>query len=518
MTDSLTQKTIHGLKWSYYGIIVNAILQIGFTAMMARLLDATEFGLIAMASVVLKFGSYFAQMGIGPALIQKSIVSDDDIRIAFTYSVLFGAGFAFLVAMLSPLSHLIFQNDAVIPIVRVMSISLILSGIVTTAQCLLRRDLFFKELMIADIASFAIGAGVVGLSMAFLGFGVWSLVASQLTQLIILCAITYYFRPHSIRPLFRWRTGKTLVTYGSKFSLITFIEFLSYSSDTIMIGRYLGSSAIGIYNRASLLINLPGQYISTSLAKVLFPSMSRVQNEIERLRTGFLSALLFLGILLFALATFVSFSSKEIVLFVLGNKWQESIPILRLLCIAMPFNLLLTLNTIVLDATGKLTAKLIVRIMHLSSFLILCYIFYQYGIMGFAGAFVVNEVIFYIVFGIITGKSLKSPWSELATIHLIFVSLIVLIGITTYLSGLIGSMIFSTIYGVLGIKVLFNILASGMVIIIGPPKYLRMQLQHRILPMFSTKQLPVPLARAYAYIENRYNRMSLAEALTNSEA
>src|SRR3989337_3318800 len=133
MNESLSSKTFHGLKWSYISTITNAVLQIGFTAVMARLLEPRAFGLVAMAGVVLRFGSYFAQMGVAQALIQKKDVSNEDIRAAFTSALFLGVLFFGLFWIAAPLAVYVFNNEEVIPVLRLMALSFVLTGLSTTA-------------------------------------------------------------------------------------------------------------------------------------------------------------------------------------------------------------------------------------------------------------------------------------------------------------------------------------------------------------------------------------------------
>jgi len=132
-------------------------MQIGYIAVMARLLEPAAFGLVAMAQVVLRFGSYFAQMGMGQALIQKKNISKENIRAAFTSSVFLGFIFFVIIYFGAPLSLYIFNDIEVIPIIRVMALSLVLTGLSTTSLSLLRRNFRFKELAIVEIISYVIG-------------------------------------------------------------------------------------------------------------------------------------------------------------------------------------------------------------------------------------------------------------------------------------------------------------------------------------------------------------------------
>src|SRR3989304_3879237 len=240
MNESLTSKTFHGLKWSYISTITNAVLQIGFTAVM-----------------VLRFGSYFAQMGVAQALIQKKDISNEDIRAAFTSTLILGLLFFALAWAIAPLAIYIFDNSEVIPVIRVMAFSFVLTGLSTTALSLLRRNLEFRSLAIIEISSYALGYGGVGVGLAHSGFGVWSLVVAALSQSALSAILSYLFSRHDVSFMFFWKYYKELYSFGSRVSIISFFEFIGSNLDTLAIGHFLGANLLGIYNRALLLVSVP---------------------------------------------------------------------------------------------------------------------------------------------------------------------------------------------------------------------------------------------------------------------
>ncbi len=133
MDKNLTYKTVHGIKWNYFSTFITAAMQIGYTATMARLLEPAAFGLVAMAGVILRFGSYFAQMGIERAVIQKKELSKEEIRSSFTLSVLLGIIFFILIWFLAPLALYIFNNEKVVLVVKIMAFSFLITGLSTTS-------------------------------------------------------------------------------------------------------------------------------------------------------------------------------------------------------------------------------------------------------------------------------------------------------------------------------------------------------------------------------------------------
>ena len=192
MSENLTYKTVHGIKWNYFSTLITSVLQIGYTAVMARLLEPAAFGLVAMAGLVLRFGSYFAQMGIERALIQKKEVNEEDIRASFTISLSLGIIFFMLTWFLSPLALYVFNNEKVIIIVKVMALSFFITALSTTSSGLLKRDLNFRSIAVIEVTSYILGYLCIGITMAFLGYGVWSLVFAALKPGIFQCSYCIY--------------------------------------------------------------------------------------------------------------------------------------------------------------------------------------------------------------------------------------------------------------------------------------------------------------------------------------
>jgi O-antigen/teichoic acid export membrane protein len=428
MENNLTAKTFHGLKWTYLSVIIIAVTQLIYTGIMARLLDPTIFGLVAMANLVIRFGTYFSRMGIGPALIQKPELSEDNIRAGFTLSIIISLLVSLIIFGLSPLAKIFFNNNDVVPVVQAMAFTLFINGTSTTATSLLRRNFSFQKLSIAETVSFLIGALGVGIPLAYLGFGVWSLVISTMVQGFILTILAFLFSTHSLKIVFSWKQYKPLIFYGGQISIISFIEFINYNLDTMVIGRVMGSALLGIYNRASYLVSLPSQQISTGLTKVLFSSFSSVQKDKEKLREAFSASFLLLGWILFAFCFGISAASKEIVLVVLGSKWSSAIPILQVVALIVPFNLLVSIFGILFDSTGRLRPKLFAIILRLGVLILFFILLSPWGLIGYATAFLFTELLYYCLLTFLSSRLINNFIGDILKNNLLFIG----IGIITY--------------------------------------------------------------------------------------
>lgn len=414
MTEpSLTNKTLNSLKWSYLSTLVASFLQIGYTAVMARLLEPTDFGLVAMAGVVLRFGNYFAQMGIGAALVQKREISNEDIRAAFTSSLILGLLFSILFYLLAPLSKYLFHNSAIVPVVRVMAFSFVLTGTSITALSLLRRNYKFRSIALIDIFSYLIGYIVIGFTLAFNGYRVWSLVIASLSQSIIVAAFYYIVSKHSRSLLFDWKYYKHLYSFGSRVSIISFSEFISSNLDTLIIGHSLGANSLGLYNKAWSSISTPMYQLTNSLSKVISPSLSQIQFDVKRLRRVYLTSIMLVAGLLIPMCAGVAAASNEIILLLLGEKWIAAVPLLQILVFAITIDFITHFAAITCEATAKLNIKMVIQLIYLFILSILLYSLSRFGLIGFAFGMVIGQLILHSAYLFFIKRMLKIDFNEI---------------------------------------------------------------------------------------------------------
>jgi len=462
-------------------------MQIGYVAVMARLLEPAAFGLVAMAHVVLRFGSYFAQMGMGQALIQKTELTKENIRAAFTSSVVLGFIFFVIIYFLAPLSIYIFNDIKVIPIVRIMALSFVLTGLSTTALSLLRRGFRFKELAIVEIGSYIIGYIGVGIISAILGFGVWSLVFAALSQAFIMAIISYLIVRHSLKLLFKWKHHKALFSFGSKVSIISFFEFIQANIDTIFIGKFFTASALGFYNRGYRLINLPLQFLTSSSSRVIYPAFSKIQNDKVKLRQNYLKAIMLLAQVLFPLVAVATVGANVIILTVLGPKWQASIPILRILAIPSALILIAHIAAVLLEAIAELKIKLKITLFNIILISILLLVLKNYNIAGVALSVGVGYTFVFFAYTIKIMRVLSIPKKDLIKVFIPGAVTAVILGISIFIFGFLTDSLNISVYINFIIIVVFSILAFIGIAILGPFKRLKSEINDLIILIFNKK-------------------------------
>ena len=328
---------------------------------MARLLSPSDFGLMAMAMVVIKFGDHFSKMGMAHALVQKPDLSNNDIRSVFTSSVLMGSLFSIMMYISAPFFNHVFDNENVVPVIKVLSISFLLKGLSITSLGLLGKELEFKKIAIINIVTFTICNMGIGVYLAFNDFGVFSLVYAGIMQQFLMLAISFGFTRHDVKPLFNWKVYKPLLSFGSRISLISILEYIGANLDTFFIAKFYGSLNVGLYNKARMLVHLPAYKLTTSVSGVIFPAFSKLQNDKKKLGKAYLSSTTLMSAVLFPIFFGVYSASNEIVLVVLGDQWIQAIPILQILAFVIPFLMITQFGGILCEATAELKSKFILQ-------------------------------------------------------------------------------------------------------------------------------------------------------------
>jgi O-antigen/teichoic acid export membrane protein len=431
MSKNIASKAVSGLKWGSAATFANAVMQIGYTSAMARLLAPEAFGLVAIASVILRFGTYFANLGLNKAIVQKEELTQEHIRAAFTSSSLLGILFTFLTWLLAPLAANFFENPEVAPIVRVMALSFLINGLSATAVSLLERDMLFKNVSILETISYVISYLGVGVVLAYLGFGVWSLVYASLAQAALLALGSYVIIRHNVLFIFRWEPYKPLFSYGSKMSFISFMEFLHQELGTILIGRVLGSYSLGIYNRAYMLVNLPMYMLTRTLTKVIFPSFSKIQNDIQKLGRVYLSSITLLAAIVFPACFGILVAAPEIVRILLGEQWGDSVPVLQVLSLAIPLSFITMFAGIVCDAKAVLNVKIVLTSVFIVAICLFFYLLRDFGLVGFAAAILLGELVRTGMYQRVMRKVLELSYRQQLSIYIpgVFNGLLVALGI-----------------------------------------------------------------------------------------
>jgi O-antigen/teichoic acid export membrane protein len=399
---SLTAQTASGLRWSYLGFAALMVANLAYTATVSRLLEPAAFGLMALANLVVLFSHYFVRMGIASALVQKTEVSDDEIRAASTAGFAFGAACLGVVWLLAPLISHLFREPALSPVLRILAISFLPEGWSMTGMGLLRRQLRFRELSTITAGTYVLGFLVVGVGLAILGAGVWSLVVAALVSNISQAVWQYALLRHPVRPVLRWEPYRAVCGYGMRQSGAHVLDYVGSNLDTFTVGRLANAAVLGQYSRAYYLVFQPlRNYLSQAFTNVLFSSLSRIQSDTARLRRAYLSLLTLGGLILFPICAGMAVAARELVLVVLGPQWNLAAGIVPWFALAGACSVAARLSQSLADARADLNRSLAVQVAYLATLGALLTVavgFRSRGVWVFAVAVAAAEVVRHVIY------------------------------------------------------------------------------------------------------------------------
>lgn len=360
--STLTARAASGLRWSSLGYGALMAANIGYTVTISRLLDPAAFGIMALAQVVWLFVHVFARMGLASALVQKPELSRDDVRAASSAGFAVGVACLAVVWVLAPVFSGVFHAPLLTPVLRALGVSFLFEGMAMVGIGLLRRQLRFRELSIITVATYAFGYLVVAIGLALLGAGVWSLVVAALVSSSSQTVWQYALLRHPVRPVLRWKPYQEVCGYGMRLSGAHLLDYIGGSLDTFVVGRFASMADVGQYSRGYYLAFQPFHYYLTqALTAVLFPHLSRVQQDRARLGRAYLSMLMLGGIVVFPVCAGVAVSAPELVRVLLGPQWDVAATIVPWFALAAAFSVIAALSQTVAEARADLNRSLVVQ-------------------------------------------------------------------------------------------------------------------------------------------------------------
>jgi O-antigen/teichoic acid export membrane protein len=331
---------------------VRFALTLGSTMVLARLLRPQDFGLVAMAITVLGFLRIFKDAGLSTATVQREGITNAQVSNLFWINVALSGGISLLVACAAPAIAWFYHEPRLVSITLALAIGFVLEGSTVQHMALLNRQMRFKTIAYIQVGAM-LASVIVGIVMAFLKCGYWSLVGSQLTTSLVLCALTWSvsrWRPQG----FVARSGtRPLLHFGANLTASSLVWSFARGSDSLLIGRFYGADAIGLYTRAAALLSRPMDQFLGPINDVFVPVLSRLQAEPERYRRTFLQVYEGMALIIFLSTGLVFALSRPLTLVVLGPKWEGAAVIFAGFTIGVLFAPFSSMSTWLFTSQGR---------------------------------------------------------------------------------------------------------------------------------------------------------------------
>lgn len=322
------------------------------SVVLARILDPSAYGTIALITVFTTILQVFVDSGLGNALIQKKDADDVDFSTVFYTNIVFCTVLYLLIFVTSPLIAAFYKDMTMVPLIRVLSLTVLISGVKNVQQAYVSRHMLFKRFFFSTLGG-TIAAAVAGIIMAMNGFGVWALVAQQVINLLIdtcILWVTVKWRPKKV---FSFERLKGLFSYGWKLLVSSLLDTVYNDMRQLIIGRMYSSNDLAFYNKGKQFPNLVVNNINTSIDSVLLPSMSNVQDDKEHIKSMTRRSITVSIYTMAPMMMGIAFVAEPLVSLILTDKWLPCVPFLRIFCITYMFRPLHTANLNAIKAMGK---------------------------------------------------------------------------------------------------------------------------------------------------------------------
>jgi len=380
---------LKGIAWTGLQKFINQIFLFFVFALLARLLEPEDFGLVSMATIFVALLQAFVEQGFSSAIIQKKELKLEDLDTAFWASLSMGIFLTITGIFMSGTISDFFNEPKLKTIFQVLSINFILMSLSGVQEAILKREFAFKVLSIRSIISVGIG-GAVGVGMALQGSGAWSLVGQQISN--SLAQIVILWNASSWRPRLRFskKIFKQLFLFESNLIGIRLLDFANRRSDNLLIGYFLGPTALGYYTVAYRIhLSLTSLFAGVT-GQIALPLFSRMQDDVSRLRETFYKVSYLTSILATPIFFGIAFLTPELISLFFGEKWLPSVPVMRVLSLMGLLFSITFFHGPVMLSLGKPSWNLQLRLINAVSNFISFVIAVRWGIFAVAVAYVVR--------------------------------------------------------------------------------------------------------------------------------
>ena len=350
--ESLRYKTKKGLYWKFFDMFANYGMQFIVGIFMARMLSPEDYGITALPAVFLSIAGIFIGGGFGTALIRKPEVTEKDLSTAFYYSITVGVFCYTALFFSSPYIAKFYNTPILESLVRVTALSFLWGPLNTPQHVILARRMDFKNPARISITNKIVGS-IVGITMAYTGYGVWALVGSGLVSSLMGLIQTWWVVKWLPKAPFSKESFRYLWNYGNKMMGISLLRVLFDNIVTVLVGKYGGTRDLGNYNRAKSYAAMPSSHVTGVLTSVSFPALSKLQDDDERLAYNYRKMIRVSSFLVFPVMLMLSALAHPIVITMVTAKWESCVILLQIMCFTYMFQPAQILNVNLLQVKGR---------------------------------------------------------------------------------------------------------------------------------------------------------------------
>lgn len=394
--DSLKKKTITGLFWAFAERVGAQLVNFVVSIVLARILMPEEYGIIGIVLVFVNLCNVFVDSGFGKALIQKKDADDLDFSSAFYFGLTLSVVLYGILFCAAPWIAALYDMELLSPVIRVMGLRLIVAAYNSVQKANVAREMQFKRFFFSTLGGTLISA-VIGIVLAWRGFGVWALVAQELTNVMFdtaILSLTIRWHP---RLMFSLQRAKALFRYGWKVLVAGLVDTLYADFRSLYIGKLYSADDLAFYTRGKQFPYLLVDNVNASISSVLFPAMSSCKDDVEEIKGMTRRSMTISAYILSPLMCGLAAVAEPLVLLLLTEKWLPCVPFLQILCINCALTPLQSANLQAIYALGRSDIALRLNVIKKTFGFVMVIVFARISVLAMAWAGVVSGLFSLIV-------------------------------------------------------------------------------------------------------------------------
>lgn len=386
------KKILSGLFWKFSERILAQLVTLLVSIVLARLLSPDDYGLIALVTVFITLANVFVIHGFGSALVQKKDADNIDFSSVFYANIAFSIFLYFLLYIFAPLISEFYNNDIICPVVRVLGLRVPIAAVNSIQQAYVSKHMIFKKSFYSALLG-AILSGIVGCSMAYMGYGIWALVGQYLTNSIVDTIVLWFtvkWRPNLV---FSFKKVKSLLSYAWKLLASALLDTGYTQLRSLIIGKKYSTSDLAYYNQGQQYPQILVVNINTAISSVLFPVISKYQNDLTVVKKFTRRAIAISSYIMWPMMIGLCIVAEPLISIILTDKWLPCVPYLQIWCISYAFWPIHTANLEAIKAIGRsdifLKLEIVKKIFGISLLLLTM----NYGVMAIALSLIVSTIV-----------------------------------------------------------------------------------------------------------------------------
>lgn len=378
---------------------------------LARLLDPDIYGTVALITVFTTIMQAFVDSGMGNALVQKKNADDLDFSTVFYFNIVVSLVLYAIMFFVAPLIASFYEKPELVPLVRALSLIIVIAGVKNIQQAYVSRNLLYKKFFFATLAG-TIGAAVAGIAMAYLGYGAWALVVQMLLNAFVDTIILWFtvkWRPHKI---FSFERLKSLFSYGWKLLVSSLLDIIYNELAQLIIGKKYSSSDLGYYNRGKQFPSVFVSNVNVAIDSVLLPVMSKDQDSTDRIKAMTRRSVR-IGIFVMApIMIGLAVCSRPLIQLILTEKWLPAVPYLWMFCIIYMLYPVQTANLNAIKAIGRSDIYLRLELIKKAIGIVILIITMNYGVFAVACGVMITRVLYQVINAVPSKRLLNYKYTE----------------------------------------------------------------------------------------------------------